>query len=215
MATKRMQRRSKKTPKKTTKKRTARKTVSPELMRLRVEAEIRATDAQQVAETLKQQIDLENLARRRVAEFMSRTLNVSWMRERVASFETALLGGLRNLLAESAKDLMEGRSMESREAVCFFLFGVFSSLRTVFYREAMHARVTALSSSRGRLTPTETDVNDAVFEARIYDLAAQREDVLRRFRTKLALAEQASDDALMRQAKLYDTLNPSKAIPKA
>ena len=140
------------------------------------------------------------------------------MLARYGSFEMALLGGLRNLLAETAKDLVSGRYIESREATCFFLFGVLSSLRTVFYREAMHARVAALSAERGRLTPTDEDTSDAVFEARVYNNAAQREDVLERFRALLALAPVADPsglDRLMEQARVYDTLNTSKGVPKA
>lgn len=160
----------------------------------------------------------EQFAKRRVAALMERTLNVPWMRSRVGSFETALLGGLRNLLAESAKDLAEGRSHESREAICFFLFGLLSSLRTVFYREAMNARIPVLAADHGRLTPTDEDTSDAVFEARVFNNAAQREAALDKFRALLSLAPESAGqnlDRLMEQARTYDLLNSSKGIPKA
>lgn len=160
----------------------------------------------------------EQLAKRRVAEFMERTLNVGWMRRRAGSFETALLGGLRNMLAESAKDLVSGSMPESREATCFFLFGLLSSLRTVFYREAMHARVAALAAQRGHVAPTDEDTADAMFEARVFDNAAQREVALERFRVSLSLAsvqQQEDVDRLLEQAKLYDALNANKGMPKA
>lgn len=160
----------------------------------------------------------ENAAKKRVAAFMERTLNVEWMRRRAGSFEAALLGGLRNLLTESAKDLVDSSMPESREAVCFFLFGLLSSLRTVFYREAMHARIESLARQRGHIVPTDEDTADAVFEARVFNNAAQREVVLEKFRVSLALApaRQKEDiDRLLEQAKLYDTLNANKGMPKA
>lgn len=159
----------------------------------------------------------ENLAKKRVAEFLERTLNVAWVRARAGSFETALLGGLRNLLAEAARDLVAGSVPESREATCFFLFGLLSSLRTVFYREAMQARIAALAAQRGHPAPTDDDVSDAVFEARVFNNAAQREVALERFRVGLALApsHQEDVDRLLEQAKLYDVLNANKGIPKA
>lgn len=159
----------------------------------------------------------ENLAKKRVAEFLERTLNVARVRARAGSFEVALLGGLRNLLAETARDMLTGSVPESREATCFFLFGLLSSLRTVFYREAMQARVAALAAQRGHPAPTDDDVSDAVFEARVFNNAAQREVALEKFRVSLALApfRQEDVDRLLEQAKLYDALNANKGMPKA
>jgi hypothetical protein len=159
----------------------------------------------------------ENLAKKRVAEFLERTLNVAWVRARAGSFEVALLGGLRNLLAETARDMLTGSVPESREATCFFLFGLLSSLRTVFYREAMQARVAALAAQRGHPAPTDDDISDAVFEARVFNNAAQREVALEKFRVSLALAPSRQEDVdrLLEQAKLYDALNANKGMPKA
>jgi hypothetical protein len=113
---------------------------------------------------------------------------------------------------------VEGSLPESREATCFFLFGLLSSLRTVFYREAMHARIAALARQRGHLVATERDKADAVFEARVFNNAAQREVVLEKFRVSLALAsaqQQEEVDRLLEQAKWYDALNANKGVPKA
>lgn len=168
-------------------------------------------------EAFARMIEQENLARRRVAAFMEKTTNVPWMRHRFGSFEVALNGGLRNLIDEANKDVAEGKMAESREATFFFLFGLMSTLRTAFYREAMKTRSDAAALARGG-SATDEDTADAVFEARIWNNAAQREDVLTRFRVRLGLAtdaDKAYHDRLMKQAQIFDTLNPGKEHPKA
>jgi hypothetical protein len=156
-------------------------------------------------------------AKRRVAAFLERTANLPWMRKRFGSFEVSLLGGLRNLLGEADKDETENRSSESYAAHYAFLYGLFTSLRHLFFWKALECRLEDLSHRLGR----PADTNDAELimrELEVFNTAALRDDAQAKFRSLLSPEEDRVVEMrkrVMQQAHAYDTLNMLKDPPKA
>jgi hypothetical protein len=148
---------------------------------------------------------------------MVRTANLPWMRARFGSFETALLGGLRNLLEDAEKDESENRSSESRSAHYMFLYGLFTSLRHFFFWKAMQSRLSDVSRRLQR--PSEShDAELVMNELEVHNSAASRDDVQAHFRRLLASPESEVAELrkrVMEQAHAYDVLNVLKDIPKA
>lgn len=156
-------------------------------------------------------------AKRRVAAFLERTANLPWMRRRFGSFEGALLGGVRNLLGEADKDESENRSSESYAAHYAFLYGLFTSLRHLFFWKALECRLEDLSERLGR----PADTNDAEMimrELEVFNSAALRDDAQSKFRMFLSPEADKVAEArkrVMEQARAYETLNMLKDPPKA
>lgn len=147
---------------------------------------------------------------------MERTSALPWMRGRFASFEIALLAGVRNLLLDSAEDEARGRNKESRAAHYTFLYGIFTSLRYLFFWYALQARLSDVCAEAAR-PPEMEDAERIMAELEIFNSAAVRADVQAGLRA--ALDEGTGLDDIRRrvteQARVYDLLNTSKEMPKA
>ncbi len=149
-------------------------------------------------------------AKKRLAAFLERTSNQSWMRNRFGSFERALLGGMRNLIAESRKDEQQGRSDESTAAVLLFLYGLSSTLMNRFFWLALQAR---LHSVTGR--PVEpSDAEDVLRELEVYNDAGMRDQVQAYFQRELFSVPPDQDPEVQRQGRVFDLMNAGKT-PKA
>jgi hypothetical protein len=154
-------------------------------------------------------------AKRRLAAFMDRTSRIPWMRERLGSFEVALILGLRNLLTEAGLDEAEGRNTESYAAHYSFLYGMLSSLRHLFFWEALQARIRDRSVQLKR-APEMEDAEAVLQELEVMNNAAVRDDVQARFRRLLAGKEATeARQKVMDQAKALELLHTLKEIPKA
>lgn len=155
-------------------------------------------------------------AQKRVAAFLERTMNQTWLRQRLGSFEIALLGGVRNLLNEASSDEETGRLKESRAAHFSFLYGLFTSLRYLFFWYALQARVADVSESQKR-PPEMEDAEHIMRELDIFNSAASRDDVQARFRKLLAEGGEVAEARrrVLEQAKIFDALNSLREVPKA
>lgn len=155
-------------------------------------------------------------AQRRVAAFMERTHKLPWMRSRLLDFEVAILGGVRNLLNDAADDEAAGRSAESRAAHYSFLYGLFTSLRYLFFWYALQARVSDQCRAQGR-PPEMEDAELIMRELDIFNSAASKDDVQARFRKILSEGNEVAEARrrVLEQAKIFDALNDLKDWPKA
>lgn len=152
-------------------------------------------------------------ARQRVQALLERTANTPWMRARFGSFETALVEGLRNLLAEADHDEETGRSSESLAAHYTFLYGLFSALHHLFFTLALQARLSDNARASGR-APDQNDAAMVLRELEVFHQASVRPSTQRRF-FQLLTNSRADAEEIQEQAARYDAFNSTKKPGRA
>lgn len=156
-------------------------------------------------------------AKQRVASFLERTIRLPWMRQRLWSFETSVILGLKNLLAEAETDEAQNRSSESYSAHYLTLYGLFTTLQRIFFWKAVESKL-ADRAELLRRAPLEEDLKQVLQELDVFHAGAISDKNQADFRRMLTQKDQGAADARKRiqeQARAYDLLNPFGNMPKA